>query len=103
MRSRRLRGSANSGSDDSVHAGVDGTGPSSADRISGFTNSWVWKRTTMDNNAAAKLVITTPGLHTIHLWMREDGLRVDKLLLRKNSSSTAPSGKGPAENPRAAP
>ena len=95
-----LRGSASSGNDDSVHAGLDGTGPSSADRMSGFTSSWVWKRTTMDNSAPAKLVITTPGLHTIHLWMREDGLRADKLLLRKSSSASAPSGAGPAESPR---
>ena len=95
-----LRGSAASGSDDSVHAGIDGTGPSSADRIGSFTGGWIWKRNTMDNSAPAKLVITTPGLHTIHLWMREDGLRVDKLLLRKSSSSAAPSGKGPAESPR---
>ncbi len=98
-----IRGSADSGSDDSCHAGLDGVGPASADRMSGFTSSWVWKRTTMDNSAPATLVITTPGRHTIHLWMREDGLRVDKLLLRKSSSSTAPSGNGPAESPRVFP
>lgn len=95
-----VRGAADSGTDDSCHAGLDGTGPASADRISGLTTtSWVWKRDTMDA-VPATLVIATPGLHTIHLWMREDGLRVDRLLLRKSSSSTAPSGTGPAESPR---
>lgn len=95
-----LRGSAASGTDDSCHAGRDGIGPSTADRISGFTSSWVWKRTTLDASAPATLTISTPGIHTIHLWMREDGLRADKLLLRKSSSATAPSGTGPAASPR---
>ncbi len=95
-----LRGSAASGTDDSCHAGLDGVGPSTADRLSGFTTSWVWKRTTLDASAPATLTISTPGVHTIHLWMREDGLRADKLLLRKSSSSTAPSGTGPSSSPR---
>ena len=95
-----IRGQADSGNDDSLHAGVDGTGPASADRMNGFnTTSWVWKRDTMDASPAT-LIIGTPGLHTIHLWMREDGMRVDKLLLRTSSSSTAPTGTGPAESPR---
>ena len=94
-----VRGSAPSGTDDTVHAGIDGTGPASADRIGGFPTSWAWKRDTMDS-VPATLVIPTPGLHTIHIWMREDGVRVDKVLLRTSSSSTAPSGTGPAESPR---
>jgi hypothetical protein len=95
------RGSAQvaNGNDDSAHAGLDGTGPSSADALNGFnTTSWVWKRDTMDGSPAT-LQIATPGVHTIHLWMREDGLLIDKLLLRKSTSSTAPSGTGPSESP----
>ncbi len=95
-----LRGAADTGSDDSAHAGVDGTGPSAADKLNGFTSAtWVWKQTTMDGPVAT-LSIPTPGLHTVHFWMREDGLRIDKILLRKSSSSTAPAGAGPAESPR---
>ncbi len=94
-----VRGSGPSGSDDTVHAGVDSTGPTSADRMSGFSTGWTWSRGTLDTTPA-NLIISTPGSHTIHLWMREDGLRVDRLLLRTSSSSTAPSGTGPAESPR---
>jgi hypothetical protein len=94
-----VRGSANSSSDDSVHAGLDATATSSSDRMNGWTSSWSWRRTTLDG-VVATVNILTAGRHTIHLWMREDGLRVDKLLLRTNSSSTAPSGQGPAESPR---
>jgi len=94
-----VRGSAASGNDDSLHAGIDGTGPASADRMSGYGTSWSWRRSTKDS-APATVVVSESGLHTIHLWMREDGMRVDKILLRTSSSSTAPSGTGPAESPR---
>lgn len=93
-----LRASADDGTTDSAHAGIDGTGPSTADRIHNFRN-WQWRRDTMDG-VPASLTVPAPGYHTIHLWMREDGLRVDRILLRKSSSSTAPSGTGPSESPR---
>ncbi len=95
-----LRGFGGTTSDDSVHAGIDGTGPSSADRIGSFPAAWTWSRSTLDA-VSATLGVTTSGRHTIHLWMREDGFSVDKILLRTNSSSTAPTGTGPAESPRA--
>lgn len=94
-----VRGAGPNGNGDSLHAGIDGTGPASADRIQGFTTSWKWSRTTMDT-ATATIQVATPGFHTIHLWMREDGFKVDKILLRTSSSSTAPSGTGPAQSPR---
>jgi len=94
-----VRGYGASGNDDSLHAGIDGVGPSSADRMSGYGTSWSWRRSTSDS-APATVVVSDPGLHTIHLWMREDGFKADKILLRTSSSSTAPSGTGPAESPR---
>ena len=95
-----LRGLGPTTNDDSIHAGIDGTGPSSADRITLFLASWTWSRTTSDASAPATVTVSSPGLHTIHLWMREDGFIADKILLRTSSSSTAPSGTGPAESPR---
>ena len=94
-----VRGFGATDQDDSVHAGIDGTGSSTADTINLSTKSkWGWTRTAMDGSSAT-IKITSPGLHTIHLWMREDGFKIDKILLRTNSSSTAPSGSGPAESP----
>ena len=95
-----IRGAAPNTSSDSLHAGLDDEGPSSADRISGFGTGWTWRRNTMDANSPATLTVSSAGVHTIHLWMREPGLKVDRLLLRLNNLSTAPSGSGPAESSR---
>lgn len=84
---------------DTFHIGLDGAGPASADRVMGFNTSWKWSRSTMDN-ASAAITVATPGLHTVHVWIREDGLLLDKLLLRTSNSSTAPSGTGPSQSLR---
>lgn len=94
-----IRGKGPTTNDDSVHAGVDGTTPTSADRIGNFPNSWTWSRNTLDG-APATIIISTAGIHTFNIWAREDGFIIDKILLRTSSSSTAPSGTGPPESPR---
>ncbi len=94
-----VRGAGPTGNDDSIHMGLDGAGPASADRISPFSTGWTWTQATLDA-APATLVVSTPGLHTVHIWMREDGVRVDKIHLRTSSSATPPSGMGPAESQR---
>ena len=96
-----IRGHASTTSDDSVHVGIDGTGPATSDRMGDFPAAWTWLQTTLDGPVAT-LTVPNAGVHTIHVWMRQDGLRVDRILLRTSSSSTAPSGTGPAESPRVA-
>jgi glucose/arabinose dehydrogenase len=93
-----IRGIGASGNDDSCHAGIDGSPVASADRISSFGTGWTWSKSTMDGVVATVNVATT-GLHTINIWMREDGFAIDKLVLT-TSSSFVPSGTGPAESPR---
>jgi hypothetical protein len=94
------RGYGATDADDSVHAGLDGASPSTADRLTGFwASEWIWSRNTMDG-APASVVVPTAGLHTVHLWMREDGTLIDKLLLTTNGSLPTPSGPGPAESAR---
>jgi hypothetical protein len=43
-----------------------------------------------------ELVIETSGVHTLTVWMREDGFRLDRLLLTTDTIFI-PSGFGPAE------
>jgi hypothetical protein len=47
----------------------------------------------------ATLVISAAGDHIVNAWMREDGVRLDRLLLT-TSNTLVPSGAGPAESPR---
>ena len=95
-----VRGRGRTKNDNSIHGGIDGTAPASAFGISGFPNSWTWSRSI--TGGVATIVVSTAGVHTFNLWMRKDGFIIDKILLRKDSSSTAPSGTGPAESPRGA-
>lgn len=93
-----VRGLGPSGSDDSCHVGLDNTGPTSSDRMGNFSNAWGWTRSTMDGPVST-LSVTSAGVHTISLYMREDGFRADKILLTTNNGYT-PTGTGPAESPR---
>jgi beta-glucosidase-like glycosyl hydrolase len=86
------------GTSDSVHAGLDGAAVASADRIASFTASFGWSKSTMDGPVAT-LVVSSAGVHTINLWMREDGFIADKVLLTTSTSFT-PTGTGPVESGR---
>jgi hypothetical protein len=93
-----IRGASNgSSTDDSFHSGLDGSGSTSSDRIqlSNSTSDWTWRNNTMDSEPATINVPST-GLHTFNIWMREDGARIDKIVLTTNSGYT-PSGSGPGE------
>ena len=93
-----VRGVGLTTGDDSVHVGIDGVGVASADRIPGFTPTASWRANTLDG-VVATVNVDTAGEHTINVWMREDGFRLDKLLLTTSASYT-PTGAGPAESPR---
>jgi hypothetical protein len=76
------------GSDDSIHIGLDGAIASAGQTINNITNSYNWRSVTV-NVAAA-------GVHNLNVWMREDGVVVDKLVVAKSTTFT-PTGTGPAE------
>ncbi|MCL5098347.1 MAG: immunoglobulin domain-containing protein [Candidatus Omnitrophica bacterium] len=84
---------------DSIQIGMDGalTG-----MYTGFPQGagYTWSNTAQ--SFANPIVINAPGMHTINVWMREDGFGFDKLLLTTNPNYT-PSGLGPAESTAALP
>jgi hypothetical protein len=98
-----VRGTRETDNDDSCHVGLDDVAPTTADKIAGFVKgtsiSWSKKRT---DNTVAKLIVSQTGVHTIHLWMREDGFNVDKMVLTTKSTYT-PSAEGPSESQRQTP
>ena len=94
-----IRAIGASKSDDSVHAGLDVNAVSSSDRITGvYAKSWVWSHSTIDGPVAT-INVKTPGLHVVNVWMREDGLALDKLVLTTDPAYV-PTGMGPPESLR---
>ncbi|HJZ94192.1 MAG TPA: PQQ-dependent sugar dehydrogenase [Gemmataceae bacterium] len=93
-----IRGRAPTTADDTLHVGLDGAAVATSDRIGPLKPAYGWVRNTLDHSVAT-IDVTTPGIHTVNVWMREDGAVVDKLLLATNPDFV-PTGTGPAESPR---
>jgi len=86
-----VRGNGPSGSRDSIWVGVDND-DSNVIRIDPTRAAWGWE------TDGVKLSVPA-GVHTINIWMREDGTIVDRLLLTPDNAYT-PTGNGPAESVR---
>ena len=71
------------GNGDSCHAGLDGEAIDTCDRMSGWQQEYDWSNSTMDS-APSTFEVTSIGLHTVNIWMCEDGLIVDKIVLTTN-------------------
>ena len=86
-----IRGAGGSG-DGSVHVGLDGNAASTSDRIAGFAGTaWKWLNATLDGPVAT-IVVATPGVHTVNVWMRDDGFDFDAMMLTINPAVVAGSG-----------
>ena len=72
------------GKSDSLHVGLDGTLSPSADKIDVFPAGWSWSRHTRDG-VVASIDVPSAGVHTLNLWMREDGLKVDLIHLTRDA------------------
>jgi len=88
------------GNSDSLHTGLDGEEPVTSATMSGFNGVYNWSSQIM-NGGRPTIEVKTAGDHTVNVWMREDGLTVDKVLLTTNADYT-PTGQGPPESPRGA-
>ncbi|MBO0930003.1 M14 family zinc carboxypeptidase [Fibrella aquatilis] len=93
----RMAAGVNGIYDDSFHLGLDGATPVTlSPNLTNYNNgsaAWTWIKAA--GTTAFRVVITAPGLHTINLWMREDGVQVDKLVMTTSTTYT-PTGTGPA-------
>jgi hypothetical protein len=68
--------------------------------MSGFRphNKWIWEHEHKEYSVEPILHLSA-GDHTLHAWQRDDGFRLDKILLGIDQHS-APSGQGPQESDR---
>jgi hypothetical protein len=91
-----VRGKAPDGESDSVHVGLDGNPATYGDIGLSVprTGSWGWVDEAADSRVTVD--VASADVHTVNLWMRQDGVKVDKILLTQDSSYT-PSGTGPVE------
>ena len=86
---------ATDGGSNSVHVGLDQDPQATADRIeTGTFGSWVWTTLAMDG-APATLEVASTGEQVVNVWMREDGVMIDKIVLTTDANYT-PKGVGPA-------
>jgi len=83
--------------DNSFHVALDSIITGTSDKMTYDTyNQWGWTRQTMDGNVST-VNVTTVGIHSLHIWVREDGVKIDRIVLTQNNNYT-PSGLGPAES-----
>src|SRR6185503_16207099 len=92
-----VRGYADSGTEDSVHLGLDGAETPSATAFTISIKKWAWTRRTM--STANGSIDVAAGIHTLNLWMREDGAIVDRILLTPDPKYV-PKDPGPPESSR---
>jgi hypothetical protein len=85
----------------SCNFGIDGVEQTSSFRMGGGPGfpqgAWNWDNINAGSSQPCYVTVTNNGWHVMNLWMREDGLVVDKFLLTTNTAY-GPSGIGPAEN-----
>jgi len=79
----------------SYHIGLNGLPVSTADRMENLSKKreWIWSNQTKDPERAT-LEIPNTGPVTLNLWMREDGVERDKIVLVKADDYT-PKALGP--------
>ena len=81
------------GNSDSLQVGLNGTLASTAYQIDQFPNEWTWSRRT-PSEPAASLNVVDAGVNMVNLWMREDGLAIDKFVITSDPDFS-PEGFGP--------
>jgi len=84
------------GNSDSCHAGLDGVASETAQAMTGFSGSYGWHNGTMESGPAT-IIVPSKGVHTLNIWMREDGSVIDKIVVTSNANYT-PAGSGPPES-----
>lgn len=82
------------GSGDTCHVGLNGQEISTGNTIDFPRGEWTWVNENR-NEQTITFSIEKSGLYIFNIFMREDGMAVDKILLTRNSDFH-PTGVGPA-------
>jgi len=88
-------------SGNTLHVGLNNIETSSAEGLeSNNFSDWEWIRTRKSDGGDATLFIDSPGEHNITIWIREDGIHFDRIVLTTDAGFV-PTGGGPTESPQA--
>lgn len=96
-----VRGKCRGGESNGVHLGLNGElagrGPG-ASNISGFRpkEAWNWETRRKHGHEGTAVLVLTPGTHVLNIWSRDDGFRLDKIVL--SLLPEPPRDLGPAES-----
>src|SRR3989344_1636249 len=87
-----LRSSGPNADGDSAHVGLDEVTSESVQSMALYNENegntpWEWRDKNNDGSRT-KVSVTTPGIHYFHIYMIEDGTRVDRIHLTKDSAWT---------------
>lgn len=100
------RGSGAGANSHIVHMGLDDNFRSSLNNYyvgqDGYNSTWLWTSKNTDGTRPT-VNITSPGVHSLHFWMRDSGAKIDRVRLVQNNSWTPSvnlSDKGPNESSR---
>lgn len=81
-----LRMSGDDWGAETVSMGIDGVAQPGATAIEVKPDGW-WRWTSrLQGGERADLAVPSSGLHTVNLWVREDGARVDRIELRLDTA-----------------
>ncbi len=84
--------------DNSLHVGLNGSAVTlGGSGLGVFGTDWDWVDDVVSGTPNITVNVPSAGVHTINLWMREDGIQVDKIVL--DQSGVVPTGFGPAQSP----
>ena len=104
-----VRAYSTNSEDNGLHVGIDGEWPDSGQRLQWCEgkHQWWWesKQRTAKVHCGVPhqifLDVATPGEHTIHFSMREDGFEFDKWLMTRDRDFQRPAGSGPVSTSNA--
>lgn len=92
--------------DNGMHVGIDDVIPDTGWKIQHCgQGKWNWTNAQRDSggsscgvNGTVKVVVDSPGVHTVSFHQREDGFEFDRFILTTDANYT-PTGEGPAASP----
>ncbi len=84
-----LRGYAETSENVSVYVGLNGASTTSSEIDLTKLAVWTWANTAGGTNPPVSITVSNTGTNTFHIWMRDAGFRLDRILLTRNTNFSA--------------